>query len=1304
MVLRRLYSAGGVSRTAIALATASTLLANTATIRAQDEPEALARVILEETGVRGGLVVVVGCSEAKLPAALGSDSTYLVHALDRDPKRVARAREETEAAGLYGRVSVESWSGSRLPYADELVSLLVTDQPEQLTAVEVNRVLSPGGVAYVKRAGQWRRSIKPKPTDTDEWTHLLHDATNNAVAQDRRVGPPHRLQWIAEPLNTRHHEHLASVSVVVSGGGRLFYIIDEAPALSMSLRPQWHLVARNAYNGLLLWKRRIPTWESYLRAFRSGPPEIGRRLVAGPEAVYVTLGFRAPVSALDPATGETIRTFAGTENAQEILYSNRALYVVAGRTDEEQESRRVIAVDASSGELLWWRTDLKPLPMSLAVSGDRAYLLDARGEIVCVDANTGQDVWRHHRPVPAQRPTFSSPTLVVAEDVLLCADRVVAETDNTDPHTGERIPAWLAEGGGVGELTAFSAETGTRLWSCSCAEAYHSAFDVLVTDGLVWVGQTRSRNKADFDEGRDLVTGEVKRKLDTTKAFQTTMPHHRCHRNRATSRYILMGRTGVEFIDVQTGESFRHHWTRGTCQFGTLPCNGMLYVPPHSCACYIEAKLTGFLALAPREDQEDEPSVVEKGDTRLTRGPAYGAPLSKDESSETQWPTYRHDNARSATTKTPVVPDLKPIWVAELGARPTAPVVASGRVYVACPETYTLHALSAETGRFLWRFTTGGRIDSPPTVSNGRVVFGSADGYVYCLQASDGALVWRFRAAPLDRRIIAMGRLESVWPVHGATLVRDESVYVVAGRSSYLDGGLHLYRLNLATGATLAQRTIYSRDPETGEQPDEPIMFEMPGALPDVLSMDGNRVYMRHLAFDPQTLETRQPRAHLYSPSGFLNNDWWHRTYWILGSHFYSGYIGWYFAGREVPAGRLLVVDDASVCGFGYKPAFYRGSTERQYHLFALDRAKQRAQPAPDYERANREYGPAGEGRTYVQLRWSRDVSLLVRAMVRAGDVLFIAGPPEKALRSHLAFEGKDGSILQAVSALTGDTLSEFRFDSLPVFDGMATADGRLYLATQDGRLLCAGESARPDAAVFLQPPPAEGQGPKRTPREPGLVGEWNLEEGAGELATDTSGLGNHGEVYGAWAKGEFGYCLRLEGEPGALILPDGPYLHFGTDDFSLSCWLKPDYYDARIMGKELFPTTWWVINLLADGRAELVLGQTNAEGKTVRPTTQTALPTDSWTHLAFVVDRHRREVRWFVNGALDSITKIPATLTGSLSVEGADLRIPSAYKPLEGLFDELRIYRRTLSDSEVRAAYTSGKGRHSSVQYEITW
>ena len=108
-------------------------------------------------------------------------------------------------------------------------------------------------------------------------------------------------------------------------------------------------------------------------------------------------------------------------------------------------------------------------------------------------------------------------------------------------------------------------------------------------------------------------------------------------------------------------------------------------------------------------------------------------------------------------------------------------MVADNRFYLASTDAHTLYALDAATGELLWQSTFDGRIDSPPTVWQGRVLFGSHDGSVYCLRATDGTLAWRYRAAPLDRRLVAYEQVESVWPVHGSVLVRDGQVYAVAG-------------------------------------------------------------------------------------------------------------------------------------------------------------------------------------------------------------------------------------------------------------------------------------------------------------------------------------------------------------------------------------------------------------------------------------------------------------------------------------------------------------------------------------------
>jgi hypothetical protein len=127
---------------------------------------------------------------------------------------------------------------------------------------------------------------------------------------------------------------------------------------------------------------------------------------------------------------------------------------------------------------------------------------------------------------------------------------------------------------------------------------------------------------------------------------------------------------------------------------------------------------------------------------------------------------------------------------------------------------------------------------------------------------------------------------------------------------------------------------------------------------------------------------------------------------------------------------------------------------------------------------------------------WSGETSVQVTAMVLAGEVLFVAGPPDveneeesvktlddpvtqrQLAEQSAAFEGRRGALLMAVSPSDGQKLAAYRLDSMPRFDGLIAAAGRLYLATADGKVLCLapGEGRPLPAApkVTLTPRPQE--------------------------------------------------------------------------------------------------------------------------------------------------------------------------------------------------------------------------------------
>ncbi|NOZ20746.1 MAG: PQQ-binding-like beta-propeller repeat protein [Planctomycetes bacterium] len=1090
------------------------LLALPALGHAQDAAQ-----ILKTTGVKGGLIVHVGCGDGTLTAALHASDSTLVHGLDTDAGNIEKARKHIRSLGLGGKVSVAQWSGDRLPYVDNLVNLLVVSGECKAPKEEMLRVLAPSGVAlFVNPQSEIRnpKLVKPRPQNIDEWTHALHGPDNNAVANDEVVAPPCHLQWVAAPQWGRSHDHLASVSAVVSSAGRIFSIIDEGPVAAVALPSKWFLVARDAFSGVLLWKREVRPWEGHLRGFRSGPAELARRLVAVGDRVYVTLGYGKPVSALDAATGKTVQTYEGTENTMEIACQDKTLFLVVGASTPNAEAlaraaqdakkkwaywpvyeikpprKHLMAIRADTGGLLWKKDGpdtAELMPTTLAVSGGRVFYQNPAG-IVCLDAQSGKEIWRAARPIETKRMAWTAPTLVIYDDVVLSADRAApAQSDQADA-SGRQVQWTVTSQGGnspLGELIAYSTKTGERLWSCPCRECYNAPVDVFVADGLVWTGNLIHPKDPGFTEGRDPKTGEVKRRRPPdTKFFSVGMGHHRCYRNKATCRYLLLGRAGVEFIDLATGEAIPNHWVRGVCQYGIMPCNGLLYAPPHSCACYIEAKLTGFNALAPKSQR---PEIRDQVSERLKKGPAYSAQTQNRKSkieNPNDWPTYRHDPARSGCTVSRAPTRLSRAWTADIGGRLTSPVASGGKVFVASVETHTVYALNAKDGRRVWSRTVGGRVDGPPTIYNGLALFGSADGYVYCLRATDGELAWRFRAAPEDRRLVSYDQVESVWPVPGNVLVEDDVAYFAAGRSSFLDGGITLYGLEAKTGKKVFETQISSRDPETGcEQRKDVRGFGMAGALPDVLSSDGTSIFMRHKRFDRSGVEQKPDVPHLFSSVGFVDDSWWHRTYWLIGTQMRSGWGGWPIVGDMVPAGRLLVFDDASVYGYGRLNQYSRdgshvGLGNAAYRLFACAKkpkviktplGRPQAKPAGKGagKRAAKKKKKRRRGRrfkTAIECRWSEPTAIQVRGMVLTDGALFVAGPPdclapkgmstkEQLVDALAAYEGRKGGRILVISPADGKEISEIALDSPPVFDGMIATNNQLVLSTMDGKVVC---------------------------------------------------------------------------------------------------------------------------------------------------------------------------------------------------------------------------------------------------------
>jgi len=1052
-----------------------------------EAPATTAKSILDMADVRGGIIVHLGCGDGKLTAALYASQRYTVHGLESDPVSVSRARHHLRTKGIYGPVSVEQHSGSMLPYTDNLINLVVVEDAGRVSMDEVMRVLAPGGTACVRRDGQWESIVKPWPANIDQWSHFLHDASNNAVADDSLVRPPQSLQWLAPPLWLRSHETPSGIQAPVSAGGRLFYFFDEGLVgiTDERLPDRWSLLCRDAFNGRLLWKRPLEAWGwrqwslnryqgkdwTTMRSARTDVPnENQRRIVADNDRLYTTLAWQAPMSILDAATGNVIATIEGTEGTREILLSQGIALAYVRPESPEADARKTnsaafVAVEGRTGRTVWKEPVGQIRPLALAIDNGRIVYLSGK-ELVARELKTGRRIWK-------VRPKFTTPkTLLTVDDVV------------------------VMQGGK--SVAAHDAPDGKLLWQKTVPPIGGAeGDDLFVIDGLVWrgmlgvdeVGKPLRKSPHAMVIGWDLRSGQEKERV-LVKNLRSPEHHHRCYRNKATGRYIISSYEGAEFLDLKGDDHSQNNWVRGACRNGMMPCNGMLYVPPNQCFCQPGSKLVGYTALK----AEPGPAIEPIDDSeRLEKGPAYGTVATSGAASDDDWPTFRHDAARSGATSARVPSRLAIEWKVALGGKLTAPVAAEGKLFIAQPDAHTVHALDMASGAVHWQFAANGRIDSPPTIYQGMVLFGSADGHVYCLRASDGRLIWRFLAAPVDRRIASFDQIESTWPVHGSVLLDRDIAYFTAGRSTYLDGGITVYGLEPTTGKILHKHLLTG--PYPFEHGDRDMAFFILGANSDVLVSEGGFLYMRQKKLTPDLEEVDVPvlsnkgaqdvGLHVFSTAGLLDDSWYNRTFWMYSKR----WPGFQLANQAPKTGQLLVKDDEKTYAVR---VFYRRNVHSLmffpgadgYLLFAdlntnepqiVGEAGAREPvkwlPQSDFSRARGNQIRKIESDAFELDKmigytraeppaWTRWLPVRIRAMVKVDQTLFVAGAPDlfDPNDPYAAFEARKGASLVAVSSTDGTKLSEMSLDSPPVFDGLIAAGGNLFVALRDGSIACLGQ------------------------------------------------------------------------------------------------------------------------------------------------------------------------------------------------------------------------------------------------------
>jgi outer membrane protein assembly factor BamB len=405
------------------------------------------------------------------------------------------------------------------------------------------------------------------------------------------------------------------------------------------------------------------------------------------------------------------------------------------------------------------------------------------------------------------------------------------------------------------------------------------------------------------------------------------------------------------------------------------------------------------------------------------------------------WPQWRYDAQRSAASPDELPAKLSLHWVRELPRLVPAwpdqpkmqfdtahePIVVGQRLVVGSSHDGSVTAYDTRTGAELWTFFAEGPVRFAPAAWEDRIYFASDDGYLYCLKAADGSLVWRFRGGPSDRKVLGNERLISTWPARGAPVVADGKVYFAAGIWPFM--GIFLHALDARTGEVVwtndGDGSIYMKQPHNADS--------FAGVAPQgPLAVIGQKL----LVPGGRSVPACYNRA-----TGKL-------MYYQLAENAKRG------GGSTVAASRGLIFNGGAAFdletekNLGEVGDFVAFAGDRLYDgeggkLREIDLAGSSVSQQKSVDR---------KGTSTTTMTWSaRELGKAstppVTALVKAGQRLYV---------------GSAGRLMTFVLPLDKDGESkpawEIQIEGTPA--SLVAAEGRLFAATLEGRLYCLGEAA----------------------------------------------------------------------------------------------------------------------------------------------------------------------------------------------------------------------------------------------------
>ena len=997
---------------------------------------------VDTAGVPGGVCLILD-GKADEVSGVVTAGPFLVHTLHKDETQAIAMRDAQAAAGLSSFVVSERWlEFPDLPYTKNHITLLIANnypkfRDQGLKLEQIVRSLVPFGKASLRGIAESDRADyeatlkkcgvdtcawsddqvtfqKPWQAGMGVWTHGQQGPDGKPVADDTYMAVPNQIQWITG----NGDKELGSLTQTRVAGGRAFYFYKTA------------IVARDAGSGVLLWVRPIG------RPGGSVLTEDGDIITRDPDDA----GWTPKVALLSGATGKTIRKFG--KSGFPGPYEDGL--VLAGN------AYGVVAHDVKTGEKLWSqqykskkakpsfadfknRRGIAPQAARLMANGFVFTRYDP-GVLVARNARSGDVVWKKN-VAEALGGDFA---MHFIDD-----DKIIVRVEIKDKYLGKvgggMVSVEEAYTGTI-RFAAISTKDGAMIWkhdwSTVLAPSYRG--HVYKAAGLIWlcrheelmpetltltdnpesnkkiIGRYMNDPNPSVFEGLNPDTGAIEKSLTMPKQI-----HYHCYQLTVTDRYYT-GNRPYYFVNWKTGKlEGRFGAVRSPCDgVGHFAAQGLWFARgSYGCGC-----IRTVMQAMGTYSASDEPSwdgAVEESKHPLVKG---AVDLPSAESLATgDWPMYRGDHARSATSTASITDELAVSWRYQPGDnnklsksairydwsrnnflasnKVSQPTIANGRVFVSLLETKQVVAINGDTGTVIWSKNLPAMVDTSPTIYKGLALVGCHDGWVYALRADNGEEVWRLRIAPAERRVVAYGQLESSWPVIGGVIVVNDTAYAIAGRTTEVDGGLYVLAFEATSGRVLWEGRRYLNNPgDVGPADSERHQNSVTGAS-DLLISDGksisvgNKVKGARSCFDAITGEDVGSKTRRYAAKSFGTN-------------------------------RLSVKSFFGLC-FDGNQVYSAKKPEKK-----LNRKKEVVSTKPGYI--------------------AKEKSWKISTETAESKAIVVAGE-----RIYAAVSGSDKNELWVLSKQDGKLIKALPLAAAPVADGIALANDMVLVALEDGSVMC---------------------------------------------------------------------------------------------------------------------------------------------------------------------------------------------------------------------------------------------------------